>query len=192
MSLSRFRHGLCSEQLVIKGEDPAELDALKADFVSEHQPGNLTEEILVNEMAEHYWRLKRFRHAEASLMNAETLVMSQIEAVQRFMNTAERGFHKALKALRELQKARGFVPAKSLDMAAEPKTDHGPQTTNHGYAGFVPSKCVQAEPAGDDQADFDAVFESIEAYVKETESVEQASGRQSRFSNRLTAPISSL
>jgi hypothetical protein len=147
-----FKHGLYSKQLVIRGEDPAELDALKADLIAEHQPATVTEEILVNEMAEHYWRLKRFRHTEATLLNAEILVMSQIEAVQRFMNSAERGFHKALKTLCELQKARGFVSTKSLAPAADPKTDHrprdtdhGPRTTDHGYRGFVPAKPAVAE-----------------------------------------------
>jgi hypothetical protein len=38
-------------------ENPAELDALKADLHAEHQPTNTTEDILVNEMAEQYWRI---------------------------------------------------------------------------------------------------------------------------------------
>jgi hypothetical protein len=111
-SQNSFKHGLYSKQLIIRGEDPAELDALKADLRAEHQPANLTEEMLVNEMAEHYWRIKRARRIEANLFAGEDLVIAHMNAVQRLMSSAERGFHKALKTLRELQKQRGFVPQK--------------------------------------------------------------------------------
>ena len=33
-SQNSFKHGLYSKQLVIQGEDPAELDALKADLIA--------------------------------------------------------------------------------------------------------------------------------------------------------------
>jgi len=48
-SQSPFKHGIYSKHLVIRHEDAAELDALKADLRAEHQPANTTEEILVNE-----------------------------------------------------------------------------------------------------------------------------------------------
>ena len=47
-SRNSFKHGLYSKQLVCAGEDPAELDTLRATLRSEHQPVNTTEEILVN------------------------------------------------------------------------------------------------------------------------------------------------
>jgi hypothetical protein len=109
-SQNNFKHGLYSKQLVMKGENPADLDALKADLIAEHQPANTTEELLVNEMAEQYWRLKRARRIEASIFSADSLVIPHMNAVQRLMASAERGFHKALKTLGELQKQRGFVP----------------------------------------------------------------------------------
>jgi hypothetical protein len=109
-SQNNFKHGLYSKQLIMKGENPADLDALKADLIAEHQPANTTEELLVNEMAEQYWRLKRARRIETSIFSADSLVIPHMNAVQRLMSSAERGFHKALKTLRELQKQRGFVP----------------------------------------------------------------------------------
>ena len=126
-SRNAFKHGLYSKQLVLPGEDPAALDQLKADLRAEHQPINETEEILVNEMAEQYWRLRRARRLEAELLSAEQVVLTHLAAIQRMMSSAERGFHKALNVLRQSQKARGFVPQK-----AEPR----PQGS--GVTGFVP------------------------------------------------------
>ncbi len=120
-SRNSFKHGLCSKQLVIPGEDPAELDALKASLFAEHQPACETEAILVNEMAEQFWRIRRARAFEANLLQAE-FNLSHMNAAQRLMSSAERGFHKALKTLRELQKARGFVPQNQVASGADLRT----------------------------------------------------------------------
>jgi hypothetical protein len=111
-SQNAFKHGLYSKQLILPGEDPAELDALRADLRREHQPATTTEEILVNELAEHYWRLRRMRKFEARAMSADNFEtgLAILPIIQRTMASAERGFHKSLKTLTELQRQRGFVP----------------------------------------------------------------------------------
>jgi hypothetical protein len=111
-SRNSFKHGLYSKQLVLPGEDPVQLDQLRADLRAEHQPINTTEEILVNEMAEQYWRIRRFRLHEAKAWENPDLdqCLKLLGQIQRLMSAAERGFHKALTALRQLQKDRGFVP----------------------------------------------------------------------------------
>jgi hypothetical protein len=108
-SANSLKHGLYSSKLVLPGEDPTELDALRADLLAEHQPATETEKLLVLEMADNYWRLRRARQVEVHVIN-EGAAINQLMAVQRMMNSAERGFYKALKSLKELQKARGFVP----------------------------------------------------------------------------------
>jgi hypothetical protein len=114
-SENSFKHGLYSSQLVMPGEDPAALDALKADLRAEHQPATTTEELLVNEIAEHFWRIRRYRRMEAASLALpdELLVIAltkHFALYQRFMSASERGLHKSLTALRQLQKDRGFVP----------------------------------------------------------------------------------
>ena len=47
-----FKHGLYSQDLIIRGEDPAEFDHLRSTLRDEHQPANTTEEILVDELAQ--------------------------------------------------------------------------------------------------------------------------------------------
>jgi hypothetical protein len=109
-SHNSFKHGLYSKQLVIGNEEAAELDALKVDLRAQHQPANDTEEILVNEMGEQFWRIRRARCLEASLLETGEIVLAHLAAIQRMMTSAERGFHKSLTTLRQLQKDRGFVP----------------------------------------------------------------------------------
>jgi len=125
MRLNLSQYSLPSEKLALSSESPDALDTLKAKLRSEHQPVNETEEILVNEMAEQFWRLRRARVLETSLLDSDQVLIPHLAAIQRMMTSAERGFHKALAVLRQLQKDRGFVP----------------QTQNRdceGAAGFVP------------------------------------------------------
>jgi hypothetical protein len=148
-SRNSFKHGLYSKQLVLPGEDPAALDALKADLRAEHQPANETEEILVNELAEQYWRLRRARRLEAELLSSDDIVLTHLAAVQRIMSSAERGFHKALSTLRQLQKDRGFVPQKQQS-GFVPQSDQNPDYQGAvkltaerceltAHSGFVPA-----------------------------------------------------
>ena len=138
-SRNSFKHGLYSKQLVLSTEEATALDALKADLRREHQPANTAEEILVNEMAEQFWRIRRARALEVTVLE-DNHHLSHLAAVQRMMSSAERGFHKALTTLRQLQKDRG---AENSD-------------------GFVSQNAV-AEPAELDQTGFvsqNAVAES--------------------------------
>jgi hypothetical protein len=105
-SQNSFKHGIYSNKLILPDENPAELEHMKAGLMKQHQPDNLTEYVLVTEMAEHFWRMQRFRRIETNLMNQEELYIPHLTAVQRFMNSAERSFYKALKTLQEAQRAR--------------------------------------------------------------------------------------
>ena len=131
-----FKHGLYSKDLVLPCEDPAELDRLRATLRAEHQPVNETEEILVNEIAEHFWRLRRMRQFEARGLQPENLdgwlESNLFTLIARNMASAERGLHKAIAALRRLQLDRGFVPSKSANEEREGESEAPPD-------GFVPS-----------------------------------------------------
>jgi hypothetical protein len=144
-SHNSFKHGLYSKQLVIGSEEAAELDALKADLRAQHQPANDTEEILVNEMAEQFWRIRRARCLEASLLETGDIVLTHLAVIQRMMTSAERGFHKSLTTLRQLQKDRGFVPqtekpdpyCESNDTGTEPRP-RGTEFSTEGSSSEVP------------------------------------------------------
>jgi hypothetical protein len=148
-SRNSFKHGLYSKALMYPGENPAELDALKADLRAEHQPANTTEEILVNDMAEHFWRIRRWREREARLMAIETTpagvvaFTEMLPLIQRLMSAAERGFHKSLSTLRQLQKDRGFVPHFSESTVSAEESEEEIQAAATAASGFVP----QSAPA---------------------------------------------
>jgi hypothetical protein len=67
-------------------------------------------------MAEQFWRIRRWREREARLLSIEdpeaafVALTEMMPIVQRLMSAAERGFHKSLATLRQLQKDPGFVP----------------------------------------------------------------------------------
>jgi len=149
-SPNSFKHGLYSRDVIMQGEDPGRLEDLRADLRREHQPVNTTEDILVDELAQHYWRLCRLRRFEVQawsmheskeqkgLFDLDTERLQQfincgmLQQFQRMLASAERSFHKALTTLRQLQRDRGFVPAKQAE-PAEPavipaKVDSEPQT----------------------------------------------------------------
>ncbi len=142
-SQNSFQHGLYSKQLILPGEDPAELDHLRATLRIEHQPSGTVEEILVDELAQHFWRLRRFRELETRSLQPENLDdwcnNGLFALTQRSMASAERSFHKSLTALQRLQKIRGFVP--QLDAyQAQPCTHHIEYEEDHDdETGFVPS-----------------------------------------------------
>jgi len=116
-SQNSFQHGLYSKQLILPDEDPAEFDHLRATLRNEHQPANTTEEILVDELAQQFWRMRRFRELETRAWTPENLDSwienGMLALINRSMASAERSFHKSLTALAKLQKQRGFVPAKT-------------------------------------------------------------------------------
>ncbi len=136
-SQNAFKHGLYSKALLIPGEDRADSEALRADLAAEHRPLGVTEELLVDEIAQHYWRMKRYRGLEAQMYKEQSVQengdvaldvanlvkcidLGLFTSIQRALNSAERSFYRALKTLREMQKARGFVPARAQSAVVQP------------------------------------------------------------------------
>src|SRR5581483_709560 len=158
MRLNLSQYTLPSEKLALSYESPEALDTLKAKLRTEQQPANETEEILVNEMAEQFWRLRRARALETSLLDSDQALIPHLAAIQRMMSSAERGFHKALNVLRQLQKDRGFVPQKQ-----NPDCEGGVKLTAErcelpAGSGFVPPPCPKDEDI--DPADWARAFEA--------------------------------
>jgi hypothetical protein len=158
-SRNSFKHGLYSKDLLLPNEDPAEFDRLRASYRAEHLPINTTEDTLVNELAENFWRLRRMREFEARAMQPENIAYwfesGLLALVQRTMGSAERAFHRALTALRRLQKDRGFVPqnlSESAEAATEPPPIHpqplGSTPAPQHKPGFVPEELpfITADP----------------------------------------------
>jgi hypothetical protein len=105
------KHGLTSKQVVIKGENIEEFEALKQSLQDDHKPANTTEQLLVNEIAENYWRLIRARRAEAELLDRDFESVfagdsTELDKIRRYMTSIERAWHRAIVQLEKLQTAR--------------------------------------------------------------------------------------
>jgi hypothetical protein len=126
-----LKHGIYSKFACIPGEDPEKLDALRQDLRAEHQPASLTEEMLVDELAHHYWRIQRYRYLESHMWttpgrDAQVDLCADTQRIvwmidhglaalyHRALNSADRCFYRTLKTLQETKKARGFVPQKRV------------------------------------------------------------------------------
>lgn len=59
---NNFRHGFARTFTVLPTEDPAAFEQLLDDLHTEHDPQIATEDLLVNDMARHYWLTQRAFH----------------------------------------------------------------------------------------------------------------------------------
>ena len=105
---NNFRHGLSpsSQFWVLPSESQTEFNQLHAGFRDEHQPATLTEEALVQAMAEHHWLRHRALRLEESCFDYTTgqvIDAQKLSLSLRYQIAHERAFHKALNDLLKLR-----------------------------------------------------------------------------------------
>lgn len=64
-----MRHGLTARHLVLDGEDPTLLEALRRELVLEFAPASATQQAMVELLAGLLWRLRRAQTYETALMS---------------------------------------------------------------------------------------------------------------------------
>jgi hypothetical protein len=119
-SRNATRHGLTANQVVINGEDQEAYEALRRDLIDAYQPGNAAEAMLVEEIAQGFWRLQRARALEAEQFNlccagADPIIgfnsgNADFERLRRYMTSIERAYHRAIEQLEKTQAARKKNP----------------------------------------------------------------------------------
>lgn len=67
-SSNALKHGLTARFELMADENPAEFDALRDGLEADFQPYSTVEHELVNDLAGQFWRLRRLRALEASLL----------------------------------------------------------------------------------------------------------------------------
>jgi hypothetical protein len=68
---SRFnsvKHGLTADRLLIPGEDPAEFELLRDEFLEAYNPQGAQEELLTGMLIGDFWRLRRQRQVESGVL----------------------------------------------------------------------------------------------------------------------------
>jgi hypothetical protein len=105
-SMNNFRHGLTGVFRVLPSEDQDEFDALVCGLTAEHRPSTITECMLVEKMAQHYWLSQRAQRLQDITM-ADDLPMRdqerQFALFLRYQITNDRAFHKCLADLLKLR-----------------------------------------------------------------------------------------
>ena len=124
-----FRHGFCSSIRLTQQEDhdKVEFQPLHAAFIEDNQPVGINEEVLVYQMAEHFFFQKRACELLGNAIDGIDYAEqnhTEIGLMLRYHTTAVRGFSKALNDLRKLQKERklqeiGFVSQEVVEAPAE-------------------------------------------------------------------------
>ena len=127
--MNALKHGLASQQLVIDGEDPAVLVALRAELTAEHQPVGQTEAMLVEDLIVCWWRLQRARRHETNAVKGtfaghpfDLSVMDRLSATPRQPNG---GWSLALAHLRTAQNYRGKRIHNPAETAPSPQPQQG-------------------------------------------------------------------
>jgi hypothetical protein len=118
------RHGLASGVLFIEGEDPEIFKLLLADLRAEHAPATPTEEILVDNLARHFWFSRRAAILMAAALDENDL--DRFALMLRYHTASDRAFSRTLVDLRNAQKARpqseiGFVSQSAVSQPAGPQ-----------------------------------------------------------------------
>jgi hypothetical protein len=123
-----FRHGFTSSIPVMLRESDGDTRQLLAAFIEENQPVGVNEEILVYQMAEHFYFQRRASILMAEEFDSDDCGAREIALMLRYHTTAVRGFSRALNDLRKLQKERklqeiGFVSQEVEEAPAEPRVE---------------------------------------------------------------------
>jgi hypothetical protein len=103
---NNLRHGLSAGRLIIPGECKAEYEALEADLLKTHKPANITETLLVQEMAQSYWLKERAIRLQGKAFGESDSIPKDLAILMRYQTTNQRAYHKALNTLTKLQNQR--------------------------------------------------------------------------------------
>ncbi len=106
---NNFRHGLRGQFTVLPNENGQDFANLLQGLREEHQPTTVTEQLLVDRMAEHEWLSRRAQALidEATLDIATTDQTTEptktLSLWLRYQTTHDRGFHKCLADILKLR-----------------------------------------------------------------------------------------
>ncbi|MBM3814802.1 MAG: hypothetical protein FJW20_24515 [Acidimicrobiia bacterium] len=164
------RHGLSGQHIILHGEDPAEYDALRYELALDLHPNGVTENFLVDQIAQSQWKLMRIARIEACEFTPHPDYVDQFpkdgdpDAVNaaiyasdcannqiflkfaRYESAARRAYHQALNQLLKLQAIRrklAQIPAPQTD-AAHYKTNPIPPSSDRLTAPASQPKAVPA------------------------------------------------
>ena len=156
-----------SQSQIIRGEDPAALDVLAAQYLLDHQPQSAVERALVDILIDSEWLLRRLRKVEAHLWEYQLAGIADrhpdemlgrafqgtsqsFARLERRRDSVQRAYHRALHDLRQIQDSRAqacpqpdipAAPPEAPKPPAEPPAEPPPTPSSQKAKpeiGFVP------------------------------------------------------
>ena len=107
---NNFRHGFTGTFAVLPEEDAEAFNQFQLDLQIEHDPQTPTEDLLVADMARHYWLTQRALRLQDGLLATHDLdepaTQKQLALFMRYQTTNQRAFHRCLNDLLKLRKQR--------------------------------------------------------------------------------------
>ena len=121
-SMNSMKHGLTGKQVVMPGEDPEEFEALKSALMEEHQPANITESMLVHDLAKFHWLKERaIRLQQQSFFSELAMDEKHLALMIRYQTANQNAFHRTLKALQAAKKERAKFVSQRPNKLVFPK-----------------------------------------------------------------------
>jgi len=140
-AMNALKSGIYANSTIIPGEDPKQLEALKAEYYDRFAPPVPEERCLLDQIIHNEWLMRRFRRIEADLMEYRMNWFSDpsdhvlgeayeydgrtLSRLQRRITETEKSYLCLLKELRTLQAARKAEEAmQSQWRQSHPAPDH--------------------------------------------------------------------
>ena len=125
-SKNNFRHGLTGPFVVLGWENQEDYRTFRNELFAEHQPATITEETLVDDMAQSHWLRKRAITLQHMCFHHDAPIAEEpkdLALYLRYQTTHDRAFYRALNQLQKLRAEKrkeenGFV-SQELKAAAE-------------------------------------------------------------------------
>ena len=148
VSTNATKHGLSGAHIIIHGEDPAQYDALRNELGHDLNPSGVTENFLVDQIAQAQWKLMRIARIDACQFRPSPEFLENhpeespddvagaifyhdcngpqlILKLSRYESAARRAYHQALNQLLKLQATR-----RKLAQTPAPQPDTANYKTN--------------------------------------------------------------
>jgi hypothetical protein len=119
-SLNAVRHGLCSQQALLPGEDAQALTDLSREFHKTSKAVGPQELYCVERMILCYWRMRRIGALEAEILQStiEDGRDKRLSLLIRYETSLQRTYDRAVAELRNLQYMRGTTNEPQIPYAA--------------------------------------------------------------------------
>jgi len=168
-SMNALKSGIHAKSLVLPSEKLADLEQLIDEYYQRHQPASPEARLYLDEVVHCEWLLRRYRTAETQMWQYQaqsayadeqkyplgksaTSHSTPFSKLQYRVDATRRAYHRALKALKELEAEAAAAPAPLVDppvVSDPPSLNPSPQITSPQIGFVLPSpSATPSDPSG--------------------------------------------